>query len=160
MKSFCLKCFGLCAALCLVLLSTCNLQAQGTTASIVGQVTDPTGAVIPGAAITVTEVDKGIQFTGQTNAIGDYVVLNVTPGHYKMTASASGFEIGEAENVTLVIDQKLLQNFRLKPGKASTTVVVTQTPVLLQTQSSETGAVMQSNMIVDLPLLGRDFYSL
>ncbi|MGO8720910.1 MAG: carboxypeptidase regulatory-like domain-containing protein [Acidobacteriaceae bacterium] len=160
MKNIFLKCFGLCAVLCVVSLFTCKARAQGTTASIVGQVTDPTGAVIPGAAITATEINKGIEFTGQTNAIGDYVVLNVTPGTYKVTASAPGFETGEARNANLVIDQKLLLNFRLQPGKANTTVVVTQAPTTLQTQSSETGAVMQSQEILDLPLLGRNFYDL
>lgn len=160
MKTTLLKCFGLYATLCFIFLFACKGGAQTTTGSILGQVTDSTGAVIPGAAVTATEVNKGIEFRGRTDGVGNYVVLNVTPGHYKVTASAPGFETGEAQNANLVIDQKLLVNFQLKPGAAGTTVVVTQAPTLLQTQTSETGAVMQTEQIVDLPLLGRDFYSL
>lgn len=155
-----LKRFGLFAILCAVFLYTGRANAQGTTGSIVGEVTDISGAVIPGADVIATEINKGIEFRGRADGIGDYVILNVTPGLYRVTASAQGFETGEAENADLVIDQKLLLNFKLKPGAAKTTVVVTEAPTLLQTQSSETGAVMGTEQILNLPLLGRDFYSL
>jgi hypothetical protein len=160
MKNALLKSLALCAILSLVFSYARDATAQGTTAIVVGQVTDSTGAVIPGATVTATEVNKGIEFLGKSNGVGDYVILNVTPGRYKVTAAAAGFETGEALNATLVIDQKLLLNFKLQPGKASATVVVTEAPTLLQTQSSETGEVMQSEQILALPLLGRNFYDL
>lgn len=160
MKSSLLKYFGLCAASCVLLSFVNRAGAQATTGSITGQVTDSTGAVIPNAIITAIEVEKGVQFRGRTDGIGSYVILNATPGPYKVTASAQGFETGVALNANLVIDQKLLLNFRLKPGAETTTVVVTQAPTQLQTQSSETGAVLQSKDITDLPLLGRNFYDL
>lgn len=160
MKNTLLKCFGLCAALCVLVSFACKASAQATTGSITGQVADSTGAVIPNAAITATEIDKGIEFHGRTDAIGNYVILNVTPGMYRVTASAPGFETGVALNANLVIDQKLLLNFKLKAGASSTTVVVTSAPTLLQTQSSETGAVIGAQDIADLPLLGRNFYDL
>lgn len=161
MKNILWKCFGLCAALSvLFLLAGKTANAQATTGTILGQVTDSTGAAIPNAAIVATEIDKGIEFQGRTDGVGNYVVLNVTPGVYKVTAAAPGFETGEAQNASLVIDQKLLVNFKLRPGTANVTVVVTQAPTMLQTQSSETGAVMESKNIVDLPLLGRDFFNL
>lgn len=160
MKYSLLKCFGLCAILSVMLTFVCKSGAQATTGSITGQVTDTTGAVIPNAVITATDVNKGVEFHGKTNAVGGYTILNVTPGTYKVTATATGFATGEALNANLVIDQKLLLNFALKPGAASTTVVVTSAPTMLQTQSSETGAVLESREITDLPLLSRNFYAL
>ena len=160
MKHTLLKSFGLCATLCFILNFACKASAQATTGSITGQVTDSTGAVIPNAAIVASEVNKGTEFRGRSDAIGNYVVLNVTPGTYKVTASATGFSAGVALNATLAIDQKLLLNFKLNPGAANTTVVVTSAPTMLQTQSSETGVVIGNRDITELPLLSRNFYAL
>jgi outer membrane receptor protein involved in Fe transport len=161
MKTSTAKYSILCIVLCAVFVSSLRgLHAQATTGSITGRVTDQSGAVIPNATIRATEVNKGISFDGQTNGIGEYVVLNVTPGTYKVTASASGFAMGEALNAVITIDQKLPLNFALKAGAGDTTVVVTEAPTMLQTESSETGAVIQSQDITDLPLLSRNFYSL
>lgn len=159
MKKALLKSFGLCATLCFIILFACKAGAQ-TTGSITGQVTDSTGAVIPNAAIVATEVNKGTEFRGRSDAIGNYVVLNVTPGTYKVTAASSGFKTAVAVNATINIDQQLLLNFKLNPGAASTTVVVTTAPTMLQTQSSETAVVMQTQDITDLPLLSRNFFDL
>src|SRR5271156_1495944 len=154
------KYLGLCAIFCAALVLMPRLDAQSTTGSITGQVTDQTGAVIPTVPIEATEVDKGISFTGKTNGAGEYQVLDVTPGRYKVTASASGFATSEAGNAAIEIDQKLLLNFKLKAGAANTTVVVTEAPTMLQTQSSETGVVIGGRDITELPLLSRNFYAL
>jgi Carboxypeptidase regulatory-like domain len=154
------KYLGLCAILCAALVLMPRLDAQSTTGSITGQVTDQTGAVIPNVAIEATEVDKGISFTGKTNGAGEYQVLDVTPGRYKVTASASGFATAEAGNAAIEIDQKLLLNFKLKAGAANTTIVVTEAPTMLQTQSSETGVVIGGRDITELPLLSRNFFAL
>jgi outer membrane receptor protein involved in Fe transport len=160
MKTILLKCFGLCVILSILIPFADRANAQATTGSITGQVTDTTGAVIQNADIVATEVNRGIEFRGRTDGIGNYVILNVTPGTYKVTASAPGFATGIALNANLVIDQKLLLDFKLKPGAASTTVIVSQAPTMLQTQSAETGAVIESQDIVDLPLLSRNFFDL
>lgn len=158
-KSF--KCLlQACALVCALSLAVPHGRAQATTGSITGQVTDSTGAVIPNVLITATDVNKGVSFTGKTDGVGNYVVLNVMPGVYKVTAAASGFQTGAALNANIVIDQKLLLNFRLTAGAVNTTVVVTQAPTMLQTQSSETGAVMEAQDITDLPLEGRNFFDL
>src|SRR5271154_2851152 len=107
------KSLGFCAILCAALVSMPRLDAQSTTGSITGQVTDQTDAVIPNVAIKATEVNKGISFTGKTNGAGEYQVLNVTPGTYTVTASIPGFATAEAHNATIAIDQKLLLNFKL-----------------------------------------------
>lgn len=157
---FLLKFFGLCAIFSVLVSYTPGGNAQATTGSITGQVTDSTGAVIPNASVVAVEANKGTEFHGKTDSLGNYVILNATPGEYKVTASANGFATGVAINAVLAIDQKLLLNFTLKPGTAQTTIVVTEAPTMLQTQSSETGAVIGTQDINDLPLLGRNFYDL
>lgn len=157
---FLLKFFGLCAIFSVLVSYTPGGNAQATTGSITGQVTDSTGAVIPNASVVAVEANKGTEFHGKTDSLGNYVILNATPGEYKVTASANGFATGVAINAVLAIDQKLLLNFTLKPGTAQTTIVVTEAPTMLQTQSSETGATIGTEDIVDLPLLSRDFFNL
>ncbi|HTV14453.1 MAG TPA: TonB-dependent receptor [Acidobacteriaceae bacterium] len=160
MRSTILKIFGLCAVLGVSLFLVPRAYAQATTGAITGLVSDPTGAVVPHADVVATEVDKGVAFRGRSNEVGEYVILNVTPGTYKVTASAPGFATAEALNATVVIDQKLLINFKLKAGAATTTVVVTSAPSMLQTQTAEQGTTIESEDIVDLPLLSRNFFAL
>jgi outer membrane receptor protein involved in Fe transport len=150
----------ICVILCALPFSVSVSRAQSTTGSITGEVTDETGAVIPNVTIKATEVNKGIFFTGKSDGVGEYTVLSVTPGMYTVTASAPGFDTAEARGAAITIDQKLLINFKLKLGAANTTVVVTEAPTMLQTQSSETGTVIGTQDIEDLPLLSRNFYSL
>ena len=155
-------CYAVAAIITLsvVLLTGREAGAQATTGFIIGQITDSTGAVIPGAVITARDEDKGVTFKGQSDGGGNYVILNVTPGTYTVTVSREGFGDSTASHTTLVIDQKLLLNFRLAPGSTSTTVEVTDKPTLLQTQSAEVGTVISGDDITALPLLSRDFYNL
>ncbi len=159
MKKFCYAVAAI-STLFVVLLTGREAGAQATTGFIIGQITDSTGAVIPGAVITARDEDKGVTFKGQSDGGGNYVILNVTPGTYTVTVSREGFGDSTASHTTLVIDQKLLLNFRLAPGSTSTTVEVTEKPTLLQTQSAEVGTVISGDDITALPLLSRDFYNL
>jgi Carboxypeptidase regulatory-like domain len=134
--------------------------AQATSGTIVGQVADATGAVIPGATITAKDEDKGVTFTGRSDGAGDYSILNVSPGVYTITASHQGFGDSVVSHATLVIDQKLLLNLRLTPGTVTTTVQVNDQTSALQTQTAEVGTVIGGDTITDLPLLSRNFYDL
>lgn len=133
---------------------------QATTGQFVGQVTDPTGAVIRDVTVTATDEQKGVTFTGHTDAAGDYTVLSVPPGIYTVTASAAGFGDEKLVHIALAIDQHASLNFKLKIGNVATAVEVTDTPPQLQTQSAEVGTVIGGNAIVDLPLASRNFYAL
>jgi hypothetical protein len=140
--------------------ATVPCAGQATTGQIVGQITDPTGAVIQGSLITVTDENKGVSFTGRSDASGGYTVLSMPPGTYSVTAVAPGFSEERYAHVVLNIDQHLALNFKLKVGGATASVEVIDTPPLLQSQTSEVGTVIGSDTIVDLPLLGRNFYDL
>jgi len=152
-----LRAFGVfCVALCLVP----NARAQATTGSIVGRVTDPSKAVVTGAQVTALNQDTGVSYTGKSNENGDYVVSEVPPGLYTISVSQPGFQSEAAKNLQLVIDQKLVVDFELKIGASTTVTTVTAEAPLLQTESVETGAVIESQQILDLPLLGRNFLQL
>lgn len=139
---------------------THRAAAQATTGLIVGQVTDATGAVIPGATVIAKDEDKGVTFKGRSDSGGNYVILNVTPGRYAVTVSHSGFGDSSSTDALLQIDQKLLLNFHLVPGTVTTSVDVSSKGDVLQTQSSEVGTVIGGDTITSLPLLGRNFYDL
>jgi hypothetical protein len=148
------------ALMMIVLFPGRQAGAQATTGLVIGQVTDSTGAVIPGAVVTARDEDKGVTFTGRSDGAGNYVILNLTPGTYAVTATHKGFGYTEVPHAILVIDQKLVLNFRLAPGSLTTTIEVTDKPSLLQTQSAEVGTVISGDDITALPLLSRNFYNL
>ena len=133
---------------------------QATTGQIVGQVTDPTGAVVAGTTITVTDEEKGVSFTGRSDATGNYAVLSLPPGMYSVTATTPGFSDSKFVHVVLTIDQQLPLNFKLKVGSASSVVTVTDAAPLLQTQNAEVGTVISGDAITDLPLDAREFTTL
>jgi hypothetical protein len=135
-------------------------HAQSTTGQIAGQVTDTTGALIRGAAITVLEQTKGVTFSGVTDGAGNYTIVSIPPGLYTISASANGFGPAKYTDTVLQIDQHAVLNFQLKVGGASATVEVTEAPPVLQASTAETGTVISGAAITDLPLEGRNFYAL
>lgn len=151
------------AALCAVAalaLASMPCAGQATTGQILGQVTDPSGAVVPGATVTVIDENRGVTFASRTDAEGNYALVSLPPGEYSVTATAPGFSVAKATHVVLAIDQHLALNFPLKVGDVSAQVTVTDVAPLLQTQSAEVGTVISGDAITDLPLFGRNFYAL
>jgi outer membrane receptor protein involved in Fe transport len=135
-------------------------SGQSTTGSIYGQVTDPSNALVVGAEVIALNQATGVRYKGQSDSAGNYTVFNLPPGTYSVAVTTAGFETAKIDNVQIVIDQKQLLNFQMKVGASTEVVTVTGAPTMLQTESSETGEVIQSHDIVNLPLLGRTFYSL
>jgi hypothetical protein len=134
--------------------------AQSTTGSIYGQVADPSKAVVIGAKVTALNEATGVTYPGISDGQGNYAIFSLPPGVYNLTVEKDGFASAALKAVRIVIDQKQLINFQLKVGSVSTVETVTAAPTLLQTQSNETGDVIQSQDILNLPLLGRDFTAL
>jgi outer membrane receptor protein involved in Fe transport len=134
--------------------------AQATTGSIVGRVTDASGAVVPGAEAVAINQQTGVLYQGESGSDGGYVIQALPPGVYGVKVTRQGFQTAAADNVTIEIDQKQLLNFELKVGAVSETVTVSGQPTMLQTQSVETGTVVHTADVIDLPTLGRDFLAL
>ena len=131
--------------------------AQVDQGTITGIVQDPSGAVVPGAKVTVTNTDTGLVLNGSSNSSGVYVFSPLKIGNYTIGASASGFERTMQENIHLDAQQRLNVVISLKPGSVSETVTVTDAPPLLQTQTSSIGQVISADTISNTPLNGRNF---
>ncbi len=136
------------------------LWAQKDTGGITGIVTDPSGAVMSGAKVTVTDVDRGISFTTTTAGNGEYVVRPLKIGRYNVIVEVKGFKRTEVGPVTVDVQSRPQVNVELQVGGVTEVVKVTTQGPQLQTETSDLGQVVDSNTIVTLPLNGRNFAQL
>jgi carboxypeptidase family protein/TonB-dependent receptor-like protein len=141
---------ALCATVC----------AQKDTGSIVGTINDPSGAVVSGAKVTVTDLDRGNTFETTSNASGEYVASPLRIGRYTVKVEHSGFKKAVSSVVTLDVQQRVAVNIKLELGSIAQTVEVTTVAPLLETQTSELGQVVDNKRVVNLPLNGRNFAQL
>jgi hypothetical protein len=133
---------------------------QAISGSILGVATDSSGGLVVDALVTVVNTGTGSSRTVHTGRQGDYLAANLPPGHYAVTVEKAGFRTLNRTGLELSVDQKLRLDVRLSVGDRSELVIVAGHSPLLQTQSVETGQVIQSRQILDLPLLGRNFLDL
>ncbi len=150
----------LAAATILVLSQTAAIFAQGTTGQITGTVTDPNGAVVQGANVTVTNQDTGAARTVTTGGDGNYSFQLLPPGRYRVTAVGSGFADTNIEAV-VNITQTTSVNIKLSVGgiDPNSVTVTAETPVL-QNETSQNGRVLEGETIRQLPLPTRNFQQL
>jgi len=143
-----------------LLLSAAAVSAQTPSAGVIGRVTDPTGAVVPGATIKVTNLDTNIGQQAVSNESGDFVIPYLNPARHALEAQAAGFRTYKHEAFTLVVNQTLRLDIRLEVGATSETVTVTDTPSALNTETGARGEVTTKDEIAELPLDGRNFSDL
>jgi hypothetical protein len=132
-------------------------MAQLDQGAINGVVKDSTGAVIPGAMVTLTNTDTNFILQGKTDSKGNYSFSPIKIGHYTVSASAPKFETTTQQNVTVNIQDQLNIGLTLKPGSALETVTVTSAPPLLQTETASVGQVVDTDTINATPLNGRNW---
>lgn len=137
-----------------------NLSAQEAAASINGIITDSTGAVVEGAAITLTDVATGVSRTTVSNASGNYVFVDVNPAAYTMRVVKAGFNTIAQPQFTMQVNQTATLNFTLTVGSTQQSVTVEATAVAVQASTSELGTVINQQAVNDLPLNGRNFTQL
>lgn len=132
---------------------------QIITSSIVGSVTDPSGAAVPGARVTVTQLETGFTRTVRTNNQGVYRIVGIPAGNYTIRVMKAGF--AQAVKTNQVITQQFSANvdFTLKVGTARQTVTVKGGAPLLQTQTPANSVTLSNRTITQLPTLGRSFLS-
>jgi len=140
--------------------ATRTAYAQEVTASIVGTVTDPSGAPIKSAAVTATDTQRGTTWTAQTNDTGAYNLPRLPIGSYTVKVSASGFDTAVKPPFTLVLNQTARIDVQMKVGQVNETVEVTGAAPVLQTQDAQVGNVMDSNSITSLSLTSRNYIQL
>lgn len=136
------------------------LWGQGFTAEVLGTVTDTSGALIPGAVVTATNVATGVHAASVTDSKGNYTVVQLPPGVYQVTAEATGFKRGVLESVTLQVDQRQLADFKLEVGQVNESVNVTAEAPDVQTETATVGGVVVHDQTAELPLNGRNFLEL
>jgi hypothetical protein len=136
------------------------LWAQKDAGAIVGLVRDSTGAVVPGAKVTVMDVDRGTQLILSTNREGEYVASPLRIGHYRVTVEKGGFKKAVAGPVQVNIQDRVGVDLKLEPGMATETMTVTAEGSQLETETSDLGQVVDSRRINALPLNGRNYAQL
>ena len=147
--------------ICALLLGTASAAyAQFDTATILGTVRDNTGAVVPGATVTLTGIDTGIVTTKVTDENGAYEFATVRIGKYRVTAELAGFSIALADNVQATIGARQRVELQLTPGAVTETVEVTGAASKLETDTSDRAQIITGQQVVALPLNGREYSAL
>jgi hypothetical protein len=144
----------------ILVLSSVAGTAQNTTSSLVGTVTDSTGAVVAGAKLTIANTATGVNYNVATDDQGIYRVSQLPPGSYTMQVASSGFATKNIQAFTLQVDQQAREDVTLGLGTNTQSVTVSGSAQLLDTVSSNQGQVIENKQIQDLPLNGRNFLQL
>ncbi len=134
--------------------------AQAVSGTILGTVKDATGAVVPGATVTLLQSETGFRRAVVTDAKGEYTAPSLPTGVYTITAELSGFRKTSLSNVQLAVDQKVRADLTLQLGQVSEVVEIQAETSLLQTSSSDLATTVVEDQIKTLPLNGRNFVSL
>ena len=150
-----LTCLTLTLLLAAAVLMPSLSSAQEFRATISGAVADPSGAVVPNAAITVTEINTGSISKTTSDAAGQYVVPFLMPGTYRIEAQAQGFQKVLRNGITLQSQEHPIINLTLQLGEANQTVTVTDDAPLIDQANASVGQVISTESVADLPLNGR-----
>jgi hypothetical protein len=143
-----------------VMLIGLPIFAIAQEATIVGTVTDPSGSVVPNAAITITNLDTNEARTSATNDTGQYVAPGLAVGHYTVSAKATGFSAQQQAGIALNVNDRQRIDFVLKVGSANENVTVEANAVQVQSESNEVSTVITGEQVSELGVNGRSVYSL
>ncbi|MDZ4799085.1 MAG: carboxypeptidase regulatory-like domain-containing protein, partial [Bryobacteraceae bacterium] len=146
--------------LLLSLLLVSSVFAQYDTASVLGTVTDPSGASVANVKVILENVKTGVKQTVNTDEVGNYNFVSQRIGDYRVTAEASGFKQTSSNTFTLTVNARQRVNIALAVGEITQAVSVTGAVEMLETESSDRGQVIQRAAIVNLPLNGRAYADL
>ena len=151
--------FSICCFLFLLAAATAA-SAQAGRGSINGTVTDPSGAIVPGATVTLTNHATGLTQHAVATAAGLYTFVSLNPGPYQVTASHKGFETTTQNNITVSVDQMTVVNIALTIGATSEVVTVNAAVDLVEPSNSTVGQLITAETIDRVPLLTRNVFDL
>src|ERR1700734_597945 len=134
--------------------------AQAGRGGISGLISDSSGAVVSGAAVTAKSTSTGEKLSTVTPAAGLYSFISLSPGNYEVSAVENGFETEVQQNVTVNVDQVTTVNLALKVGSVSQVVTVSETAELIDTSNSTVGQLINAQTIDRVPLLTRNVFDL
>ena len=151
----------LCQLSFLLMLCVGRMFGQGgATGTILGTVTDSSGAIVQNAQVIVTSVGTGQAYKTTTTSAGDYNAPSLNPGSYSLTVQAAGFSKAQTDQFVLAVDQQVRVNVTLKLGAVNTETMVTAQAVTLDTDSSALSQLVSEAQVKELPLNGRNFMQL
>ncbi len=142
------------------LLVAVSAWSQVSTGSVAGQVTDASGAVVPGAEVTLVNEGTGAERSAKTDVGGGYIFPVVQPGYYTVRAANPGFRTFQISGLEVQVAQRVIQNIKLEVGDTATQVEVLAAAPVLDQRGAEIGQVISHREVVDLPLNGRNFLDL
>lgn len=142
------------------MLVAASAAAQTVSGTLSGLVTDASGAAVAGANIEVKDLDRNTSFRTTSNETGFYVVTPLPPGRYSVTAERAGFRRYQLEQLTIATQQKAALDIALDVGAVTESVTITGSTQLVDTSTATLSGVVENKRIVDLPLNGRNIYSL
>ena len=143
--------------LLIAVILSCSTISFGQTAEVTGIVKDSKQGVVANAAINLVNEDTGIKRNTTTNDLGYYSIPFITPGNYKLTAQAAGFQTVSRTGLKLEVAQVARLDFTLETGKVEAEVTITDSVPLLQTENTALGRTTSEKFIVSLPLSNRNF---
>jgi hypothetical protein len=146
---------GLGAALFLLALAPVSLLGQAGLGTILGRVTDQSGAVVPNAQVSLRNEGTGVSHRMQANTAGEYVFSNLIPGTYEVDIRQPGFKPFVVHHIVLSVSQTVREDAKLAVGSTKTSVSVTASRPLVQTDTSSVGSVVDNKQIQSMPLNGR-----
>src|SRR6266487_3897871 len=138
---------------------TPQASGQAVFGSIFGTVTDPSGAAVPNAKVTVTSATKATSYTATTNADGNYSVTHLIPDTYNVRAEAAGFKAFEVKNIPVSADAAARVDGQFQVGGTTETVEVTSEAPQLKTDRSDVAIEFNQRYVEDIPVLNRNFTS-
>ena len=147
-------------AFALVFAGSLPAFSQGNAGRILGAVTDQSGGAVVGATVTILDTARGTTRTLTTDQAGEYNAPNLIPSTYTVTAAFQGFKTAERSGVILEVNQDLRVDLTLQPGEQTQKITVTEALPMVETTNAELGGTLQSAIIADLPMNGRNFANL
>ncbi len=155
-RSVLIKTLSLLLLLCLTPLS----RGQSTGGRVLGRVLDPSGALVPGVTLTLTNSESNLTQKAESTKSGDYVFLTVPVGTYRLEAEAPGFKSFVAEGIAVQLNATVTYEVHLSVGTSAQSVEVTAAPPIVDTTTTQLGAVVNSRAVENLPLNARNTYQL
>ena len=146
--------------LCLVLMTALApgaLFGQAVYGSIFGTVTDPSGAAVPNATVTITETSKSTSVTIHTNADGNFNQTRLVPGTYRVRVEGQGFKVSLLDNIVVNADTASPANIELQTGAVTEEITVTAEAPLLKTDRSDVATTFEEKQVDELPILDRNY---
>ena len=147
-------------ALSIFALIATPLLAQKITGTISGVVSDMSGAVVPQASLTITNIDTGLSRTVISNEMGEYIAPDLPNGNYRILVKQANFKESVISNVELHVASTALVNIQLQVGNTSEQITVEASAIQVQADSAQLGEVVEAGQVRDLPLNGRNFVAL